>query len=167
MAKFAYNNANNVSTGYTPFELNCGYHARVFFEEVTNPCSPLKTADELWAKLRELITVCRENFHHFQELQKQAHNKGVKPKSYVPSDKVWLNSNYIKTKQNQKLETKFFESFQVLHPIGKQAYKLELLKKWRVHNVFYVSLLEQDTIKKGCISKKVLELDAGNKNSKE
>ena len=37
----------------------------------------------------------------------------------------------------------------MLHLIGKQAYKLELPKKWRIHNVFHVSLLEQDTTRKG------------------
>ena len=26
MAEFAYNNAKNASTGFTLFELNCGYH---------------------------------------------------------------------------------------------------------------------------------------------
>ena len=111
------------------------------------------------------MTVCRENFHHAQELQKQAHDKGVKPKSYAPGDKVWLNSKYIKTKQNRKLEVKFFGPFQVLHPVGKQAYKLKLLKKWKIHNVFHVSLLEQDTTSKERIEK-VPELDASD-DSKE
>ena len=70
--------------------------------------------------------VCRENPYHTQKLQKQAHNKGVKPKSYVPNDKVWLNSKYIKTKHNYKLEAKFFMPFRVLYPVGKQAYRLKL-----------------------------------------
>ena len=55
----------------------------------------------------------------------------------------------------------------MLHPVGKQVYKLELLKKWRVYNVLHVSLLEQDTPRKERVSKEVLELDAGNKDSKE
>ena len=54
------------------------------------------------------MTVCRKNLHYAQELQKRAHKKGVKPKSYILDDQVWLNSKYIKTKQNQKLEAKFF-----------------------------------------------------------
>ena len=78
-----------------------------------------------------------------------------------------MNSKYIKTKQNQKLEVKFFKPFQVLHPVGKQAYKLQLPKKWKVHNVFHMSLLEQNTTKKGRVNKKVLELDVGNEDSKE
>ena len=58
MAEFAYNNAKNSSTGHMPFELNCGYHLCVFFEEDTDPRSQSKSADKLLAKLQDLITVC-------------------------------------------------------------------------------------------------------------
>ena len=37
----------------------------------------------------------------------------------------------------------------MLHPIGKQAYKLKVPKKWRIHDVFHVLLLEQDITRKG------------------
>ena len=60
-----------------------------------------------------------------------------------------MNSKFIKTKRNRMLEANFFRPFRVLHPIGKQAYKLELSKKWRIYDVFYVSLLEQDITRKG------------------
>ena len=100
---------------------------------------------------------------------KWAHDKGVKPRSYAPNDKIWLNSKYIKTKCNRKLEIKFFRLFQVLHHVGKQAYKLELPRKWRIHNVFYVSLLEQDITKKKQVDKEVrqMEFDLGNNDSGE
>ena len=88
MAKFAYNNTKNASTVYTPLELNNSYHPCVSFEKDTDPRSRLKTAEELSSKLRKLITVCRKNLHHAQELQKQAHNKGVKSRNYAPGDKV-------------------------------------------------------------------------------
>ena len=29
-----------------------------------------------------------ENLYHAQKLQKRAHNKGIKPKSYAPGDKA-------------------------------------------------------------------------------
>ena len=51
MAEFAYNNAKNVSTGYTPFELNCDYHLCIFFEEDTNPYFRSKTANKLLTEL--------------------------------------------------------------------------------------------------------------------
>ena len=70
-----------------------------------------------------------KNLFYTQKLQKRAYNKGVKTRSYNSSNKVWLNSKYIKTKQNRKLEAKFFGLFQVLYLVKKQVYKLELLKK--------------------------------------
>lgn len=56
-----------------------------------------------------------------KKLQKQVHSKDVKLRSYTFSNKVWLNSKYIKTKQNCKLKSKFFNLFQVLYPVKKQA----------------------------------------------
>ena len=61
MAEFAYNNAKNASTGYTLFELNCGYHPRVSYEEDIDPCSKSKSADDLTSNLREIMAVCWKN----------------------------------------------------------------------------------------------------------
>ena len=47
MAEFTYNNAKNASIGYTPFELNYGYHTRVFYEKDLNPRSKSRTLKEL------------------------------------------------------------------------------------------------------------------------
>ena len=44
------------------------------------------------------MIVYQKNLHYSQELQKQPYNKGVKPRSLASSDKIWLNSKYIKTK---------------------------------------------------------------------
>ena len=68
MAEFVYNNANNASTGHTPFELNCGYHPRILYEEDVNSRSLSKSADKLLAELGELMIVCRENLYYAQEL---------------------------------------------------------------------------------------------------
>ena len=111
-----------------------------------------------------MIIICWKNLHYAQKLQKRAHNKRIKPWSYAFDEKVWLNSKYIKTKRNQKLETKFFRPFRVLYPVEKQAYKLELPKKWRIQDVFHMSLLEQDTTRKKWVDDENVELDAGDKN---
>ena len=95
MAEFAYNNAKNTSTGYTSFELNCGFYPRASYKEDVDLRSQSKSADELATELRELMTICRENLQHAQELQKRHHDKATKPRSYAPGDKVWLNSQYI------------------------------------------------------------------------
>ena len=70
------------------------------------------------------MSVYRKNLEYAQKLQKRYHDKHAKPKSYTTGDQVWLNSKYIKAKQNRKLEFKYFGSFQMLNLVGKQAYKL-------------------------------------------
>ena len=64
IAEFTYNNANNASSGYTSFELNCGFYPRLFYEEDVDPCSRSKTADLLANELHTLMFVCRENLQH-------------------------------------------------------------------------------------------------------
>ncbi len=127
--EFAYNNAKNTSTGHNPFELNYGYHLKFSFEEDVDPYSRSRSANELAKELKELMEVCCQNLLYAQELQRRANDKRVKSHSYTPGEKVWLNSKYIKTKRNKKLENKFFGPFQVLHAIEKQVYKLELPAK--------------------------------------
>ena len=129
MAEFAYNNTKNASTNYTSFELNCSYHLRVSFEEDVDFYSRSCFANNLAKELKELIEVCCQNLFHAQELQKKVYKKRVKSHSYAPGKKVWLNSKYIKTKNNKKLESKFFGPFRVFYVVKKQAYKLELLTK--------------------------------------
>ena len=119
MAEFAYNNSKNASMGHMPFKLNCGYYPWMLYKEEIDPYSQSKSTDKLSEELRELMIVYCENLQHTQKLQKQAHDKGVKPRSYTLGKKVWLNSKFIKTKQNRMLEAKFFAPFQVLHPVGK------------------------------------------------
>ena len=53
------------------------------------------------------MNVCCQNFLHIQNLQKQAHDKGVKSQTYVLNEKIWLNSKHIKTKKNRKLKANF------------------------------------------------------------
>ena len=142
MVEFAYNNTKNASSDHTSFGLNCSYHLRISYKKNVDFCSKFKSADKLLVELKELMIIYRKNFHYTQELQKQAYNKSVKPKNYTPNNKIWLNSKYIKTKQNRKLEAKFFGPFQVLHSVSKQAYKLKLPRKWRIHDVFHILLLK-------------------------
>ena len=104
-------------------------------------------------ELRELMNVYLQNLLYAKDFQKRVHDKGVKPWSYAPDKKVWLNSKYIKTKRNQKLEAKFIGLFRMLYPIGTHAYKLQLPAKWKIYDVLYLSMLEQDTTRKEWMDK--------------
>ena len=88
MADFAYNNSKNASTGHPTFKLNCGYYPQMLYKEKVDPCSQSKLADKLSEELRELMIVCHKNLNHAQNLQKRAHDKGVKSRRYAPNKKV-------------------------------------------------------------------------------
>ena len=96
MAEFTYNNIKNANIGHTLFELNYGYHSYVFFDNDANPCSKSCLVEELAKKLRNLMSNCQQNLLYNQKLQKQKNDKRVKLQSYTFSEKVWLNSKYIK-----------------------------------------------------------------------
>ena len=100
MAEFTYNNAKNTITSHMPFELNCSFNPQVSFENNLNSCSRSYSTNKLAKKLKKLIDICQQNLLHTQKLQKKVYDKSVKPQSYTSGEKVWLNSKYIKIKQN-------------------------------------------------------------------
>ena len=53
--------------------------------------------------------------------------------------------------------------------VGKQPYKLKLPKKYKIYDIFYVSLLEYNTTKKRQVNDIYLELEfkAGNNKNYE
>ncbi len=59
-------------------------------------------------------------------------------------------------KRNKKLKSKFFGPFQVFHVVEKQACKLVLATKWKIYDIFYVSLLEQNTTREKRVDNKAL-----------
>ena len=61
MAEFTYNNAKNASTDHTPFELNCGYYLKIFFEKDIDSCLKSCSANELTEDLKELMKICCQN----------------------------------------------------------------------------------------------------------
>ena len=75
ITEFAYNNAKNTSIGYTPFELNYGYHPWMSCKKNIDPYSKLKSANELLSELWEVMLVCEKNLYYTQKLQKQVNKK--------------------------------------------------------------------------------------------
>lgn len=124
--KFTYNNTKNASISHMAFGLQHDYYFCILFEDEINPLLRFNSADKLAKKLKNLILICQQNLLHTQKFQKQTYDKNKKLCNYTPSENFWLNNKYIKTKQNQKLERKFFDLFRVFHLMGKQFYKPEL-----------------------------------------
>jgi hypothetical protein len=89
------------------------------------------------AQMKMLLTKVAENQAKYYNLK---HISMI----YNVGDKVLLNvKNIIFTRSFKKLDYKYYDSYEIIEPIEKQAYRLKLsflLKE--IHNVFHVSLLE-------------------------
>jgi len=67
----------------------------------------------------------------------------IKPPEYQIGDLVMLNGRNIKTRRpSRKLDHKNHGPFQVEKIVSPLAVRLTLPGKWKIHNVFHVSLLE-------------------------
>lgn len=77
----------------------------------------------------------------------------------LPGIRFGLKAKTSRPSEIGKLEAEFFWLFRVLHQVGKPAYKLELPKKWRIHDVLHVPLLEQDTTQKGRVDENAKQLE--------
>ena len=170
MVEFAYNNFWQASTMMSPFEILLDYHPQISYEDNRDPRSKPRVADKNVAALYDLMKELKVNLTESQELQTFYHNKHVKKRIYRLGKSVWLSGKYIKTKRNPKLEHKYLDPFEIVEAVGKQAYKLKLPAKWRIHLVFHVLLLKRDVIRREAVNQKIantLEFEEGEQPEQE
>ena len=148
MTEFAYNNAKHAFTRMSPFEIMLEYSSKMAWEDLMNERVKSKSAKQHVKELNQLMTVLKERLHDSQKHQTKYKDVRTKAMKFQVEDYVHLNEKNIRTKRNRKLKWKQFESFKILEKIENQAYKLNLSKRWRIHNVFHVSLLEKNSKRK-------------------
>ena len=148
MIEFAYNNNKHAFTQMSSFETMQKYTSRMFFEKSANFKAKSKSAKKHVEKLIELMKVLKVNLAHAQKQQVKYKNAKTKLKNFDVKSYVNVNEKNIRIKRNKKLEWKFFESFKMLDTIENQTYRLDIFKRWRIHDVFHVSLLEKIVFKR-------------------
>jgi len=144
MAEFAYNNSVTTGNGISLFYANYGFHPRTLnppeeSEELVNPAS---TVYAPWMKA--IQDEARKSLEAAQERMRRYTDSARKEfPAYQVGDLAMLNGRNIKTRRpSKKLDHKNHGPFLIEKIISPFAVRLTLPRKWKIHNVFHVSLLE-------------------------
>jgi len=142
MAEFAYNNSVTNGNGLTPFFANYGFHPATTNLPAVEPLNPASTVYAHW--MQTVHEDSRQGLEKVQERMCRYSNPARRePPAYQVGDLVMLNGRNIKTRRPmKKLDHKNHGPFQIEKIVSPLAVRLTLPRKWKIHNVFHVSLLE-------------------------
>ena len=143
MAEFTYNNSVHSATRTTPFFANHGYHPRFDVEgELFSTESPtagvmVKDFDKMWRETQYWIAVANQRTASYDEGR-----KSQEPLIKV-GDRVLLDSEVVKRyRPTKKLAARWLGPYRVKEKVADLAYRIELPKSWKRHDVFHVCQLE-------------------------
>jgi hypothetical protein len=142
-AEYAYNNSASSATNFSPFYANYGFHPRTSWgkepEDIKNPTAQCRVH---WTN--EVHSACKENLARARErMGKYYDQKRTEAPMYKVGDLIMLDMRNIKTRRpTRKFDHKKQGPFTVVKVISRSAVKVELPKRWKIHDVFHVSLLE-------------------------
>src|ERR1051325_4382026 len=143
--EFAYNNSKQISTGYSPFELDCG-RSPLTPGNISQP-SNVAAADEMITEWNNTLKFASDNLIQAQNQQKKYANQHRRYFVFKLGDKVLLSSQNIQDpvgtgQPAKKLSPKYYGPFEIKEVISETAYKLQLPVNWKIQPVFHISLLK-------------------------
>ena len=147
LAEFAANNAENVSTGFTPFFLNSGEEPAVPTTLLGGSSSTTNqaVADTL-DRLKEALGDARTNLTAAQHRMKQQVDRSRRSVDYAVGDEVVLATRNLRTYAPHlpvKLKRRWVGPFRITKKISPVAYELDLPPGWHIHSSFHVSKLKK------------------------
>jgi len=142
MAEFAYSNSITAGNGMSPFYANYGFHPAAANPLATEPLNPASTVYAHW--MQDVHEASRKGLEVAQERMRRYTDPSRKPPpAYQVGDLVMLSGRNIRTRRpSKKLDHKNHGPFQIEKIVSLLAVRLTLPWKWKIHNVFQVSLLE-------------------------
>jgi len=142
MAEFAYNNSVTIGNGMSLFYANYGRHPATMDPPSSEPLNPASTVYTHW--MQTVHDESRKGLEAAQERMRQYTDPDRKePPAYQVGDLVMLSGRNIKTRRpSKKLDHKNHGPFQIEKIVSPLVVSLTLPQKWKIHNVFHVSLLE-------------------------
>ena len=140
----SWHNSHHAFVDALSFYLLYEYHFEIkyqvknnFFEE------KISSTKKRVQQLQTLRQTLKKSLLKIAKYQVKYYNKNHKSKQYVVEKLIMLTIKNLKQKRSsKKLFHKFVSSFKIENKINTQIYKLTLFFIYRIHNIFYVSLLK-------------------------
>jgi hypothetical protein len=144
LAEFTGNNSTSETTGVTPFLANSGQHPRMGYELSTGIARPhyqrsqALDANVFIDKMKEIEAHLQEEMSWAQAVYENTANSHRAPApAYQIGDEVFIDARHWKTlRPSKKLDWKNAGPYKITQVVSSHAYRLELPKSIKVHDVF-------------------------------
>src|SRR3954467_3371099 len=94
-AEFAYNNAKQASTGFTPFELDCGQHPNTLISLATRKPTQVAAADDFVTHWDMILKTAKDVLMEAQDRQAKYANQHRRHLTFKEGDQVLLSMRNI------------------------------------------------------------------------
>jgi hypothetical protein len=146
LAEFTYNNSIHSTTGMSPFFAMYGFHPTIELNVEDNvPEGEAPAAAERIKKIQEEREALEKRWEDAVDSQKKYYDRKHIAREFKIGDRVMLRAKNIRQlRPSVKLSDRYLGPFRVSEVVGshRQAYRLELPRSYKIHDVFHVSLLE-------------------------
>ena len=144
LAQFVLNNQVHSVLTTSPFFALHGYHPRWVDELKTDIKVQAPSAGVRAGTMHSIHEMCAAQIAKANETTAKYYNdKHRATPSFQVGDKVLLSLQNIKTiRPTKKFDQRHAGPYKILELIGTHAYRLDLPKNMKIHNVFHVSLLD-------------------------
>jgi hypothetical protein len=150
LAELAINNAQQSSTGSTPFFLQHGREAQMPVDHALSSLRPIPdnpSAQQRIANLHAQLALARTAIARAQARQSDAANVHRRQDSFAVGDLVLLSTEHLKLlgprRSTPKLAGKFVGPFAIRSVVNANAYELDLPPLFQIHPTINISRLKR------------------------
>jgi hypothetical protein len=147
-AELAINNAQQASTGFSPFRLNYGQEVQLPLDQAIAGLRPSNNpeAAERISRLKADLALARTNIGRAQQRQSRSADEHRRAVTFSVGNLVLLSTAHLKMigddKRTPKFASKFFGPFRVKRVVNANAYELDLPASLRIHPVLNIDRLK-------------------------
>ena len=142
--EFAYNNATQASTGYSPFYLMHGDHPRVptaLSDRTVSLDVNVESAETFVHFFQQLVSCAQRSIDRARAYQKKHADQHRRELTFNVGDRALLSTSHLEMNMPSAFRRRFIGPFEIIEKISDVAYRLDLPPHMHIHNVFHVSLL--------------------------